>query len=128
MDFLVKDLMISLFPLRGVTVAACGACTDCSSLTDRCPGCSESGSKDIEDLLSPIINPASPQALAVLKTQLRQVLASVEAKEQVLHDSLRPKSMQEVELLQGHLTAALEELRERSRELSKGASGKKSES
>lgn len=117
MDFLVKDLMISVFPLRGLAAAACNACTDCSGMTDRCPGCSETVSKGIEDLLTLIVNPASPQSLAMLKEQLRQALAAVEAKERVLHESLRPKTLEEVELLRGHLTAAIEELRERSQEL-----------
>ncbi|MEX3972037.1 hypothetical protein [Paraburkholderia caribensis] len=128
MEFLVKDLLITVFPSRGFPVAGCDAGTTCacSSVTPKCGGCSEdpctscsSESKGMQDFFTPVINPASPQALAALKNQLREVLAAVEAKEKVLHESMQPQTVHEAEVLQGYLTAALEELKERTQKLGK---------
>ena len=113
MDFIVKDLMISVMPLRGYRLggfaAACGACTSDSTA----PGpCGRGSGGPMENYLDYVINPASPMVLAALKQQLRETLAAVEAREKVVLQSMRPTSAAEISMLQSHLTAALDELRE----------------
>jgi hypothetical protein len=111
MEFIVKDLMISVLPLRGVRlgdVASCGACTSDSTA----PGpCGKGSGGPIENWLDYVISPATPAGLAALKQQLREALASVEAREKVVHESMRPTSAAEISILQTHLTAALEDLK-----------------
>ncbi len=117
MKFIVKDLMISVLPFKpgsfggecdaGPTCACtctpctggCSPCSDCSKCTTTTPG--ESWWNDIVD----------PERLAALKAQLTMQLAMVEAREKVVHESLRPKSAAEIQMLESHLTAALEALR-----------------
>lgn len=112
MEFIVKDLMISVLPLRGGRFSdalSCGACTSDSIA----PGpCGRGSGGPIERFIDLVVNPASPLALATLKQQLRESLAAVEAREKVLHQSMRPTSAAEISILQTHLTAALEELKE----------------
>lgn len=110
MKFIVKDLMVTVFPSKGAHFPNTDD-DDCAPVTDHCRGCSESGSKGMIELYTPLINPVSPERLANLKDQLREVLAMVEAREKVVLDSLRPKTAAEIELLQTHFTAALEELK-----------------
>jgi hypothetical protein len=108
MDFIVKDLMISVLPLRGVRigdVASCGACTSDSIPPGPC-GRTMGG---WEDFIKQAINP--PVALAALKQQLKETLAAVEAREKAIHESMRPTSAAEISVLQSHLAAALEELK-----------------
>jgi len=61
-----------------------------------------------------VVNPAQ---LAALKQQLRETLAAVEAREKVVHNAMRPTSATEVEILQAHLVAALDELKRTAEEL-----------
>lgn len=133
MEFLVKDLMITVFPSRPNVAGGCdaGATCACSGITPKCGGCSEnpctscsSESKGVADFFTPVINPASPQALAALKSQLQEVLAAVEAKQKVQLESMRPQTAQEVEFLQRYMTAALEELQEAARDLEKKRNNK----
>jgi hypothetical protein len=115
MDFIVKDLMISVLPLRSGLgdITACGACTGITTFPGLGASCGVSGTKiPRESWLDYVINPATPAALAALKQQLREALAAVEAREKVVHQSMRPTSAAEISILQSHLTAALEELRE----------------
>jgi hypothetical protein len=111
MQYIVKDLMISVLPLRPGDASKpdclCTGCTGCTGNTNQtkapaCPG-------DF-DLYAQVSNPGQ---LALLKQQLREALAAVEAREKVVLESLKPQSSAEVELLQAHLTAALEELKQR---------------
>jgi hypothetical protein len=65
--------------------------------------------------LTPVINPgeivATPQELGLLKTQLRQALANVEEHERLSEQRMRPQTMEEVDMLEQRLTAALEEIK-----------------
>ena len=65
---------------------------------------------------------ASPQNLTELKAQLRQALAQVEAQERAAAESMRPQSLEEVDMLEQKLTEALEELRQHKDELRRRAS------
>jgi hypothetical protein len=115
MEFIVKDVIISVLPLRQSSLSGiaevCGGCTGCSD----CSQCS-TGTREV-DLGSLVTNPANPAQLAVLKQQLREALAAVEAREQVVYEAMRPTSVTEIEILQSHLEAALEELRRSAAEL-----------
>src|SRR4029077_12779803 len=96
MKFIVKDLMISVLPLRpsgsgGFPGGGCGDCTPCSNDCTRC-----SISHRFEDWLSD----PDPNRLAALKQQLRGTLAAVEAREKALYDEMRPRTVAEVENLQ----------------------------
>jgi hypothetical protein len=113
MEYIVKDLMISVLPLRkgdmGLgDVNACGACTVDSSG----PPCTCGGTKALwQYYLDQAVNPAGPAALATLKLQLRETLAAVEAREKAMHESMRPSSAAEVDILRAHLSAAIDELK-----------------
>jgi hypothetical protein len=120
MSFKVKDLMITVLPAgspigwpgpgnicdNNLCTKACTRCTEtCSycSCTQCTDGCTHSA-KDFGD----IVNPAD---LALLKERLKIALAEVEARERVIEESLRPKTLADVELLEQKLSAALEEVR-----------------
>jgi hypothetical protein len=124
MHFVVRDLMISVLPLRplggtgglaGCEAGACTPCSDCSKCTLVTPG---------GHLGDDVINP-DPTRLAALKQQLQAALSSVESREKVVLDSLRPKSVAEIEFLRGQLTAALEDLERNSNELTARDASKK---
>jgi hypothetical protein len=124
MDFIVKDLMISVLPLRpSPTIAGLAGCdagctakSDCGTCTGmtRCPGGCTGGTPHPTDLYEQVSNPA---ALALLKQQLQETLAAVEARERVVHEAMQPRSATEVEILRVHLEAALEELRGRAADI-----------
>ncbi|WP_429289859.1 hypothetical protein [Paraburkholderia sp. CI3] len=65
-----------------------------------------------------------PSGLANLKQQLREALSVVEAREQNLYESMRPKSLAEVKILQAHLKAALEDLEQTAQALAQKQEGK----
>ena len=87
MDFMVKDLMISVLPLRASSVgnadwgniagcdAGCTPCSDCSKCTLVTPG-------GLWERYAEVSNPAQ---LALLKQQLRETLAAIEAREKVVN-------------------------------------------
>lgn len=117
MDFIVKDLMISVLPFRrsltggggGVgPLAGCDAgCSTCTGMT-TCPGGCTGGTPHPTDWYEQVTNPVT---LSLLKQQLRETLAAVEAREKVVHDAMRPTSAAELQILQANLEAALEEVR-----------------
>jgi hypothetical protein len=79
------------------------------------------------DVLYGDINPvgpqvANPQNLAVLKAQLRQSLAQVEAQEQAMAESMKPQTVEEADMLEQKLTEALDELRQHKEELRRRSS------
>jgi hypothetical protein len=80
----------------------------------NCPGGCTGVTPHPVALYSQVSNPA---ALALLKQQLREALAAVEARESAVHQAMRPTSATEIEILQSHLEAALEDLRGMSSEL-----------
>ncbi|KLK89919.1 hypothetical protein AA309_28680 [Microvirga vignae] len=104
MQYVVKDLMITVLPLRGLgglELYSCTGCTDCSSCT---------ANTRVWDILEQAtINPA---VLSTMKQQLKELLAAVEAKEKVVHEAMRPSSAAEVEILQSYLAGAIEELKQ----------------
>ncbi len=78
-----------------------------------CPGGCTGGTPRPNDWYSQITNPIT---LALLKQQLRETLAAVEAREKVIHDSMRPTSPAEFQVLETQLEAALEEVRRMSQQ------------
>jgi hypothetical protein len=59
------------------------------------------------------------QQLAALKAQLQQAIAQIENQENVVNESLKPQTVEQVEDLQGKLRDALAELDKRKSELGK---------
>jgi hypothetical protein len=112
MKFVVKDLMISVLPLRGQGPFAGGCeCSHCSgACTNPCASAGACGSQTKGfDWVSQVFD---PPYLADLKQQLKDALVLVEAREKAVLESMRPQSAAEVELLRAHLTEALEELKQ----------------
>ncbi|HEY1369499.1 MAG TPA: hypothetical protein VGF23_20410 [Gaiellaceae bacterium] len=89
----------------------CGGCT----LNVTCPGSVvfEQGAVD-------------PQALATLKSQLREALRAVETAEQVMAERMSPQSVEEVEALEEKLQGALDELKARKKQLREREAGSES--
>jgi hypothetical protein len=128
MDFIVKDLMISVLPFRrsaggagdiGPRANSCDAgatgCGTCTGMT-TCPGGCTGGTPHPADWWAQVVNPIT---LSALKQQLRETLAAVEAREAVIHESMRPSSATELQMLQTHLESALEEVRGMAKKLNK---------
>ena len=61
--------------------------------------------------------PVNPEALATLKAQLQDALAQVEAQEKAINEQMAPQTLEEAKALEGHLTDALAEVRQRIGEL-----------
>src|SRR6476469_7393823 len=102
-NFIVKDLMIRVLPVNpSVLPAGCDAgcthCSDCTNCLLETPG---------GHWWDSIFDPMD---LAQLKQQLREVLAVVEAREKLVHESMRPTSATEIDTLRTQLRAALKEL------------------
>jgi hypothetical protein len=112
-------------PWGGGGVGACdaGACSlvpcsgDCThnycSVTGSCE-------KSLQRALTP---EAHLQELAQLKEQLSRQLADVEERERALGEALQPTTLDEVNVLEAKLEAALEEVRARKSELDPGGGG-----
>jgi hypothetical protein len=128
MSFKVRDLMITVLP-AGIPIAGVGDCLPteqphCTHCTDygctycsgtRCtPNCTLSA-KDFGDIVN-------PPELALLKERLKIALAEVEARERVVEESLRPKTLEDFELLEQKLNAALEDIRAQKAALGKNPS------
>jgi hypothetical protein len=60
-----------------------------------------------------------PQSTPVVKEQLQQALAAVEAQQAAAEESLKPQSLEDVEMLEKHLTEALAELKTQKADLQK---------
>jgi len=65
-----------------------------------------------------IIGPIEgPEALSELKAQLQNALKDVEAQEEALKEQMAPRSVEDIETLEGQLNEALAELAERKKKL-----------
>jgi len=147
MPFKIKDLMISVVPQGYGAGAECGCSvltlTTAILLTPVIPrppvppiprcvctaycsrGCSGacSGPASLDpgwfDPGRPPEMPGVPtiEDLGILKQQLRKALEQVEVHERVLEESLKPKTLEEVEQLEVKLKEALAELHARKTEL-----------
>lgn len=109
MDFMIKDLVLSLNPRLDLgRYASCGACTSDSSgppCSGICPG-----SKDpMPALYEGIRAERSPALLAVLKEQLLAHLAAVDERATALQNE-RQFSEADKEMLREQLTGALRAL------------------
>jgi hypothetical protein len=99
------------------SVTNCGCTLACTlNLTDICP--SPSQCPQAISTLSPRSH-VRPADLAVLIADLKQQLAELESQQQALEDSFQPQSVEEVDMLEKKLTAALEDLKARKSELQK---------
>ncbi len=111
MRFVVKDLMITVLPvdyndLMGPPVSCDGGCSCCS-------GCTGNTNQTHGETCNPEVLPEmelSLDHLAAVKEQLRGSLAAIEAREEAVKASLRPRTASEVELVRRHLSEALDEL------------------
>jgi hypothetical protein len=95
-------------PDCGLSLLAAGSCAEaCAS----CAGCSVELSCGLTRISHPAVcSAAHLEGLAVLRTQLTQVLAQVEERQAIIEDMNKPESVDEVEALEKRLNAALETL------------------
>jgi hypothetical protein len=119
--FKVKDLMIKVIPDEGTRTGGnpgdeVGICIFTCQCTFTCWGCSQCSPPSGGNIPGPEerINPAD---LPALKAHLQERLRVVEALEQ----SLEPRTAEEFEVLEQKLSAALDEVRHRRRQLASDA-------
>jgi len=140
MAFRVRDLVINVLPEQGgaglepfdcpgisdcYPFSSCGRTNACypascypfscriiSCIGSRCGGCTLNVSG-----LPVLEQGVTAEDLAALKVQLTQALSEVERAEQVLAESMRPQSIDEIEVLENKLEAALTELKQRKEQL-----------
>lgn len=135
MAFRVRDLVINVLPEQGggglepfdcpgisdcYPFSSCGrthacypvSCRIVSCIGSRCGGCTLniSGWPGFQQGVT-------AEDLAALKAQLTQALSEVERAEQVLAESMRPQSIDEIEVLEHKLEGALSELKQRKEQL-----------
>ncbi len=118
MSFRFSDLMIHVLPSTDENLAAFGrninanaACflwLSVGCVFSFCPG-------------SHTRIPISIDELAVLKVQLQQALAQVEAQEEAMNAMMRPQTVAEAQALEEKMVKALEELKHQKEELQKNA-------
>jgi hypothetical protein len=145
MAFRVRDLVINVLPEQGgeglqpfdcpgisdcYPFSSCGRTNACyavscavscrivSCIGSRCGGCT----LDISQLPG-FQQEVRAEDLAALKAQLTQALSEVERAEQVLADSMRPQSIDEIEALEDKLEDALSELKQRKEQLQERGPG-----
>lgn len=135
MAFRVRDLVINVLPEQGggglqpfdcpgisdcYPFSSCGRTNACypvscrivSCIDTRCGGCTLAISR-----LPGLQEGVTAEDLAALKAQLTQALSEVERAEEVLAESMRPQSIDEVEALEQKLEDALSELKQRKEQL-----------
>lgn len=129
--FRIKDLMIKVVPEGHETREECGGCSwtnwGCDMGTP-CPcthyGCSMvtcgMGVTQCFTVTDKGYSLPFRGGLAELKAALQQQLAAVEAQETAATAAMQPRSMQEVENLEGKLTEALQELKRVKAQLAEG--------
>src|SRR5215471_18216264 len=119
MNFVVKDLMITILPNRS-DLAARQPSTACDAGGTCCPhltsACTPAPSTHLRVRAS---EAATLEEIMALKAQLRESLAIAEAREKVILQDLQPKSPEELHLLETLLQGAIEEVRKRSSETKK---------
>jgi hypothetical protein len=141
MAFRVRDLVINVIPDQGggglqpfdcpgisncYPFSSCGRTNACypascrivSCIDTRCGGCTLDISR-----LPGLQQGVTAEDLAALKAQLTQALSEVERAEQVLAESMRPQSIDEVEALEHKLEDALTELKQRKEQLRERSPG-----
>jgi hypothetical protein len=116
--FVVKDLMISSLGAEDeLDMPGCGPgshCPSCSVVTCL-PSCANNSC--VTTLgghlgVTPLINPASPEQLEVLKRQLSAQLRQVETHQEALRTRMRPQTVEQVEALERQLHESLAELQD----------------
>jgi hypothetical protein len=102
----------------GVSLVGAGSCEEaCIS----CSGCSLEPSCGLTRISHPAVcSAAHLEGLAVLRTQLNQMMAQLDEREAAIESMNKPESVDEVEALEGRLNAALATLAEWKAELDKG--------
>src|SRR5687768_12165344 len=115
MNFIVKDLMISVLPAKfnPSDVESCGACTSDSAgppCSGACPGTRDPIPDPFAKIQEMVSLEGNPVVLADLKQQLHKQLAAVESRTEVVHKAMRPASEADVSMLKARLSSALDEL------------------
>jgi hypothetical protein len=128
MRFKLKELLIQIAPEGGIGAGVWGlpggacdspSCVYCSGSPSACR---IHGSVPVHCFDTGALDPNPLQRLnnlRVLKAQLTEHLAAVEAAERTTSDSLEPKTREEMETLEHHLETALEEVRSRKAKLAR---------
>ena len=109
-------------PNCGVSLFGAGSCAEaCAS----CAGCSVELSCGLTRISHPAVcSVAQLEGLAVLRTQLTQMLAQVDERQATIENMSKPESVGEVEALEGRLKAALETVSAWKSELGAGPGNK----
>jgi hypothetical protein len=130
MPFRFSDLMISVLPTADENPAMFGrgrnVNADCPLGTLCFPGtvCPWIFTmRFLPSILCQPLNPNSLEELVMLKGQLQQALAQVEAREEAMNEMMRPQTVAEAQALEEKMMNALEELRLQKEELQKKAAG-----
>jgi hypothetical protein len=111
MNFIVKDLMISVLPKSFDLgeVAGCGACTGDSS-GPPCSGICPGTRNPITAIREEIWLAENPVQLFLLKQQLQEQLMAVEQRTIAIAKKTQPLSTSDVSMLKDRLGAALQSL------------------
>src|SRR5688572_23669105 len=105
MNFLVKDLMISVLPDSfdpGKLAGSCGACTGNSEgppCTGVCPGTRD----PLPGMLEQIAIEGNPAVLAFLKLRLKEHINAIEAREAAVREAMRPRTEADIAALKTKL-------------------------
>lgn len=120
MAFRFADLMISVLPSIDENVIA----PRCNIVTCVFGTCSINPNSCWWSIQIPPLPFSDPfNELAILKAQLQQTLAQIEAQEEAMKERMRPQTLAEATALEEKMVQALEELRRQKEELQKKAAG-----
>jgi hypothetical protein len=141
MAFRVRDLVINVLPEQGgeglqpfdcpgisncYPFSSCGRTNACYPVSCRIVSCigTHCGGCTLDISRFPGFQQGiSAEDLAALKAQLTQALSEVERAEEALADSMRPQSIDEIEVLEDKLEDALSELKQRKEQLQERGPG-----
>ena|SRR2546425_1024976 len=134
MAFKVKNLMIHVLPdvqgkvqpqpvLAIANACVCLAFFSWINSEPPRPGPGTGRGCDTPPIFQPPDIDMHLQTLAILKAQLQDALAQVEAQEKTINEQMAPQTFEEAKALEGHLVDALEEVRQRIGELQNKAGG-----
>ena len=108
--FRTQKLLVQVLPDADEATQQLQLAANCDGKAAWVPSfLSSLGAKGIE-LDASEFDPSASATYLLLKAQLKEALALVEAKEQALHENLRPQTLEEAQALETYLTSALAEV------------------
>ena len=111
MNFIVKDLMISVLP-KSFDLGEVAGCRDCTGDTmgPPCSGICPGTRNPVTAIREEIWLSESPVQLFLLKQQLQEQLVAVEQRTMVIAKKTQPLSTSDASMLKDRLSAALQTL------------------